>query len=900
MTYLFRARLFTNDYTGQPLEVLFNESTKDIKNTIIAGTFTKDLTATTSVSISGGRRDGGVIPVKTKLINNTVSFTYMVEESQVSQLIKIKNKLNKLGTFLESNNGIDVDKMVLLEYEDPNNFLFDFKTRIGQHKKYVQVISMTESDAANLSDVGFHQGTDKILADSLVTLTCLPLAYGTKEQYGFTDGQLFSVKSGTILSLNTSSIINYFPNPSFSNDTLMFTWAIGGNINIRRLPESESLLDNDILVSSAAGVDGDIQYTFTPVAPITVSVGFWVKTIDGSAVTSNNAIITVDGSTVFATRIVSHIGDYYLVFATNIVLDVNPHPIGLRIPSDNEVIIAHSQLSQCVSTDSHPYPLVNGDLVGAKWEGELHDSNTLRNGISNLGVNYESINWLEGDATFNLWITPLWSSDNTAFTTKPPGALDAYIIKYVVDNIGLKTFEVFIDGDTSYLTINSSSIAPVAHQLSFNFAYGVPFMFTMSKNQTQISFYINAVLVDVINFSLADFSGYGDMEIGMGINSIIDGLMITDNFFVQGEVTKLYQEGLALKDDGETISSGIPAFATGINGIIGNYTGFNSLDTITQYAKNYAVVFGTNGNGESLIHAEFTKMEIGAVINRLVIQTIPTRKQFNYKGTMYCDLKGADATDDPASNYSIDDEYWSPRFVAGAFPKNSLQPGETFEVLYKIGGGGQATYSEVPVATQRPNLLYGEITILFRAIHDKGSGSNIFSTNLIVSYGGITANIITGLENPLSSDSLSINGNYVEVNNGIIMLSLKSLSQNGKDSFNVGVRVTNDISSTNQTFAAVDTIHVMRDAIFYLFNNFDAINGVLAINDNGDTKITYSEFLAYSFNSRRPLWAYPDKHIYLGVSFGNQPTLSSVDASLGAEIRNTHKLNLYITPTYKF
>jgi hypothetical protein len=885
MSTIIRARLFaTNRSENNKLEVSFNDSNLHcVETAMVATTFNKSLGKSTQLTLSTDQKQGS-LPIDSTFENGTVSFSYYISKSEVTQLAKVRRLINLMGSLIDDNNGLDVDTLVMLEFEDPNGLTTDFNTYIGEHKKYLKVINITESDGGSFSDIGTMQGDSKFMPTSEINIKCTPVAYGIKEKFGYSSAGLFAVNSGVVMGSCPNEHSNLILNPSFSADVLMQNWTYSPtDLIIKRLEESDSLIDNDVLITNISATDQDLTVTIDGGQPFQK---YYLSFLVNSDFTTDDARFVLNVTEPGFNLTTSPYGDYKLYFTS--FSAAAPFTCGLRIKPNKQVRLAHSQLATGDTFNSHPYPISTGDLLGYKWEGTPHASNTQIEYPNNTAAVYEDIDWLEKNFTLNLWVTPLWIG-------YPLNFYDAILFEYTNTHGFIK---VIIEGLTGDLKIECSAVTfsiPITPALSYN----TPTMFTFVKTTNDIKVHVNTAYLTSIATELKDFLGVGNLAIGERINAVLDGFMIADRILPLGDIETIYDSQLAIKNEGGSVSNGLPIFSGDVDGLIGNYTGFNSLNSSYQTAKNRIVILGAKGDSNS--EADFTlKAQTNPDIYRMYINLLPNSKQFNYNSTFFLDFGGADATDNPAQNYSVNDEYWSPS-SGPVPPKNSLQPGETVSIIYSVGGGGQSIHSQVQIATQRPKLLNGKLTILLKAIHVfVGGGAYLFSTNLIYSSGAaMVATPITGLTDGLSDESFSAVAGYAERAYGTVGIVEKTFLGEEKD-LKFGVQFTNAISSPDKTYCAVDTIHIIKNAKLYLFSAFNSINKTLSVKADGSVIVRDSNSnIAYIGTGER-LAPFPDKYIYLGISTAKPLAIGSKYDEVSVQIRDKFQVSLTMRPTYKF
>jgi len=880
---ILRARLFSGNIDNPSLQVKFyNQNFVSMR----AGTLTKELANTKDVLFS--RRDGrGQLPFYSISENGSMVFTYVVSKDTMSQIIQIRNKIQQMSTMLKQGRGIDVDELVKLEYEMPNDLSQDSRTRQGQLKRYAIVLDMKEKSAGGDSDTGYYQGGTNLYSDGEVQITCLPFTYGIKEQYGYTDSPIMAMDGGTLIgNLNgADTVTNYIVNPSFSADVLMENWAYNtAELNIQRLSEEESLLDNDIVISNLTSVS--FKYLETSITGQTGDFFFFalVKRFDSGPPAS---FLSLDGVQVPTTKVRSPYKDYWLLFIKfNRVADFT---CGFAVSENEQIIVAHTQLTKGNLSNVYPYPfLANGDLLGHKWSGVRHASTSELEFTIRDGVTYEDVNWLQGKFAINMWFTPLWEI--------PLNSLDAVIFRYTNPNNPAWSIKFSIQSlafGVPYLAIAASGMGGYLGPIDID--YNKPIMFTVVKGGVgSMRIFINGVLLGGTPAPVQerDLVAGGTFELGKRSNMIFDAFRVFDRDLLPDEILNLYNDGLAIKEAGGNLANGIPSFYAYPQGQAGGMDGYNIVGGVQVTTKNHIAILGTNGDGVSDVNMRLES--VGSVsTNRLVLNIIPTAKQAIYGGNFYLDLQGTVASD-PNNDYGVNMESASPRIVDGTFDKNSLQPGETFTGIFRVGLGGQPVYNVYPKATQRPKLLSGKLTMLVRFLHVSPSGSSIISRPVFGYGNGTTGEIYDYKEIG------DIGSNYIQVAYSGLTVSLKSFDDLGKDSSSWGMKFVNN--GPNQSFLALDIIHLIKDPKIYLFNGLTGGAKTLALTTNKPCLVEGSD--GYIVNrgsivSQSPLVIMPSKYVYVGFDWSTHTFNERVIAQ-GEEVRKRAKVKLFLTPSYKF
>lgn len=883
-TKILRARLLAKNIDNSPLEVKFYDQNLV---SVLAGTLTKNLAETKDILFT--RRDGrGQLPFYSTSENGSVTFNYVVSRKQMSEINKVRNKINLLSTMLKEGRGIDIDELVKLEYELPNDFTRDLKTRQGQHKRYAIVLDIKEGDNGSHSDVGFFNGGTNVLSNGEVQITCLPFAYGVKEQFGYTDSPIMALDNGTLVgNLNAADVTtNYIINPSFTADVLMENWTYNpAELDIQRLPEDKSLLDNDILVSNLTNSnDRLIQASITDTGDFFFFV--LAKRVSGTGVVDGTtALLSLDGISVAPTVVKSPYKDYYMLFI-KFTAGV-PFTCGISISANAQVIIAHAQLTKGNLSNNYPYPfLANGDLLGHKWAGTRHASKSELEFTIKDGVTYEDANWLSGNFTINMWVTPLWEI--------PLNSTDAQLFKYDTITHGAIQFNIAsLAFGAPFLEISASGMSGFVDSLTIE--YNKPFMFTVIKGGVgAMRVYINGQLIAPLPASVQerDLIAGGTFEIGKNSNCVFDGFRVFDKDLTPTEIINLYNDEFPIKDGGGNLTNGLPSFYAYPKGQAGGMDGYNTVASVTVETKNHIAILGTNGDGSADVNMRLESVG-GVDTNRLVLNVIPNDKQFIYSGNFYLDFQGSVA-DDPNNDYGVNMASISPNIGAGPPPKNSLQSGETFIAVFQVGLGGQPLYNIFPKASQRPRLLNGDISLLYRFLHVATPGTSIISRP-VFGYGSGPLDEIYDY-----SEVGDVGLNYAQVAYDGFIFSLKSLDTIGKDSLNFGMKFVNN--GPSQSFLVLDIIHIIKKPVIYLFNGLTSAGQSLVLTTNKPCLVEDSD--GYLVNrgsivSQDPLLVMPSKYVYVGFDWSTH-TFNVRVLAQGEEVRKRSRVKLFLTPTYKF
>jgi hypothetical protein len=557
---------------------------------------------------------------------------------------------------------------------------------------------------------------------------------------------------------------------------------------------------------------------------------------------------------------------------------------GISMSANAQLIVAHTQLIQGNLSNSHPYPfLANGDLAGHEWQGARHDSLTKLDQLSpnQSGVVYKGIDWLEKDFTLNMWFTPQWDTPLNNLLAE----LLCYTSPFSTVILGILGGDFFI------------SATDIIDNQPISLSYNTPTMLTITKGGVgAFRVFVNGVLfyTPPISVHQKDFLSGGNLEIGRDSNMVFDGLKIYDTSLSSEDIANIYNNEKTLKENGEALSNGLPAFYSEVGGRVGSMEGFNIQGGVQVTSHNTIILTGTVGDGSSDVKMDLKSLD-NIPVNRLVTTSISEAKQFLYSGNLYIDFEDTDEID-PTNGVSVNMKFATFRKVPDAFPQNSLQPGESASFIFSVGNGGQAGYNEYHKATQRPRLLAGKnLTPLYKIINFSPTEPNgNFTTEALFGYGLATPFYRRGL-----IGNVDAGGGIALVNYLPFIISEKNL-MTGADNLVFGLTVANN--ANDQTFVAFDTIHLVKDAKVFAFLDYEAANEIVTISTGSPPLVRNTSGVVVNVGatvSDSPFIIKPANYVYIPFDFAeyefNNPFQDQNEG-----IRKKVEVALWLTPTYKY
>jgi hypothetical protein len=883
-----RLKLFSGSIYNPKSEIKISYD-DDVGIAMLANTFNKKLGEVKEQSFTEHSKSGAK-PTSIIANNGVVSFDYTIKADSTKQIHVIKGRINELKTALEIDN-----EPIFLEYEDTHNLQGDYKTvEIGQHKKYIRVLSLVDKSTGALSDVGFFVGDNPHLKLGTLTLNCEPYAHGILQQHGYIDGTLFDVGDGVIVgNVNPAyGHSNLVSNPSFSADILFDLFTVGASIDAKRLLEENSLLDNDIAITNknTASIETVTQSITHSIAGSQVNLALLIKD-DGNLGLNVIPNLILNGLPTVPTILDSPYNGYKYVTIEG-VMGVSPSVVGFEIASNKRAVISHLQLCEGLNGNLYPYPMVNGDFVGHNWQGSWHLSKTVPTVPSIKGVVYRPNNTLENNFTLNIWVKPLW--DNTPLDT-----LDATIFDFQGTN---GFFKLYYEGLTGYLKYQTTLYTETVNTTLLTANSWV--MITIIKDiaNSTVKFFINGALVHTSSNPLdaLEFLGNANSTLAVGgdFNGVLDGLALFNSVLLDVDINTIYNQDLQVKNLGESLSNGLPCFSSHLGGTIGNFTGAISDGGFYQ-TQNYAKVLGVVGDAPSKTQIILNKQDT-ITTERIEYGNVSSKKQFNFYGTFYADFA---SLVDTTGAEAVNDSYATPTPIAGGgYLKNELKPNENYSALFSIGGGGQifeANGRTVPIATQRPKMLSGGFDVYFSFIYSEGTGDVYKDVYPLLSFGNEVSKRILN-EGITNTQNTFVGNVWVNSKYGKVTISKDYMRGIVTPSLVLGLYTNNSVTSTASGFVAIDTFLVLKQAKVITLTGFDAVGELLVVDDKNNVYLTDNSGVTIQTsnitNTNEPLFLTPNEHNYLAFLFKQHEFQSTVDE---LKLRDNFILTVYTKPQYK-
>lgn len=362
---------------------------------------------------SSANRYGGAALISTRSINRQFSFTVQIRGDSDREMQRAMNNIE----YMLSQAGDPVEPLYL-KYKANSDVAYEplwgqdgWLTYIVEHGIAVPMPSYSNINRRSVN------------LEAQLNLALRPYAIGLRQRLasatggviedtiGMVDGQ----SRGLVISL---ALTNKFTNPIFGHATFDNGWTTLSSLISAQNTNPNFVLfgQNSVKLTCKDALGNNVFYQSLTLTVAVYTLSFYVKRIDGAAVTSSD--VTIDFADSNQTPIFNNVGNGWYRATFTGTATAAPGAYGVIVLFGRTIYVDGFQ----IELFAYATPLFYGDLLGCAWTGTAHASTSTRTAGRVSIAASDSINLAQGTFRIvvrfnvsNAYTQPMYLMDTTGY-----------------------------------------------------------------------------------------------------------------------------------------------------------------------------------------------------------------------------------------------------------------------------------------------------------------------------------------------------------------------------------------------------------------------------------------------------------------------------------------------------